>query len=457
MTDHRTQGYGLKWAYEDGSGELNPAWTATPDIPTIQRIAAEHLSLETSSVDAKFHAEGAFNKLYIVSPHSSSQQYLMRVALPVEPFFKTESEVALMGFLRKHTSLPVPKVVVYSSSADNDLRFEWALLEYIEGVPLADLWDGMSFSAKSDLSMQMLGHIKEMRRFEFSYFGNLYFSKLCDQVNGQPATWIRTSADNNKVGPDVESDPEFVIGRIVHPWFFRDKQIHLDADRGPYKSSCDLMLAKTDMQIERIRHLEPNPGDEYYSEIDEYLAKHEKVVLNTCSGLRDLVPDIFHQTEEQRLLYHHNLSDNNMILNPYTLELNGIVDWESVGICPSWKATKVPHFLKGIEVLEPPPIGTPGVDEESLVEIRKDWDRQCLRRIFSEDLPEAQMTRDTRRKLKFASLLEQIETRWPAARHWLPGLADPHSKEWEGRPLASWVFPTQEAAAAARAKQSELE
>ncbi|KAL2819050.1 hypothetical protein BDW59DRAFT_151664, partial [Aspergillus cavernicola] len=195
MPEQGTTGYGLIWADDDDSGVLYPTWTATPDIPTIQQLAAEHLSLEEAAVVVKFHAEGALNKLYLISSPDLPQKYLMRVALPVEPFFKTESEVATMAFLRKHTSLHVPKVITYSSFAANTLRFEWVLLEYVEGTPLSDLWDRMSFDAKSDLTIRMLEHSKYMRNFYFSHFGNLYFSKDREQVNGQPAEWLRNSTN----------------------------------------------------------------------------------------------------------------------------------------------------------------------------------------------------------------------------------------------------------------------
>ncbi|KAL3479561.1 phosphotransferase enzyme family-domain-containing protein [Aspergillus californicus] len=422
----QSTGYGLIWADEDDDGALEPVWTAIPDIPTIQQLAAGHLSLDEAAVVVKFYAEGAFNKLYLVSSPDLPQKYLMRVALPVDPFFKTESEVATIAFLRKHTSLPVPKVISYSSSADNNLRFEWVLLEYTEGAPLSDLWEGMSFDAKSDLTIRMLECVKGMRTFSFSCFGNLYFSKYRERVNGKPAQWLNNSTNN------PENDPEFVIGRIAHPWFFRDKRLHLNANRGPFKSSCELMLAKTDMQIERVKHLSPNTGDDYYSYTNEYLAKGGKDVLETCNGLRDLVPASFPQdTEELRVLYHHDLSDNNIILNPESLEINGIIDWESVGICPGWHATQVPYFLMGIEVPEPPPIRTPGVDESGLVEIRKDWERVRLRELFRNGLPEAIVTDDIMRKLHFESLLEDIELRWTAARAWLPALADPNSEKWK--------------------------
>lgn len=46
------------------------------------------------------------------SPHLP-QDYLIRVALPVDPFFKRESEVATLAYIRKYTSIPVPKVLAF--------------------------------------------------------------------------------------------------------------------------------------------------------------------------------------------------------------------------------------------------------------------------------------------------------------------------------------------------------
>ena len=62
----------------------------------------------------------------------------MRVSLPVEPFFKTESEAATLSYIRTHTSIPVPEVIEWDSSADNPLGFEWVLVDKVEGVCMGE-------------------------------------------------------------------------------------------------------------------------------------------------------------------------------------------------------------------------------------------------------------------------------------------------------------------------------
>jgi hypothetical protein len=49
--------------------------------------------------------------------------YLFRITLPVCPFYKTESEVATLKYIRINTDIPVATVVDWDSSANNDLGF----------------------------------------------------------------------------------------------------------------------------------------------------------------------------------------------------------------------------------------------------------------------------------------------------------------------------------------------
>jgi hypothetical protein len=68
-------------------------------------------------------SQGAFHKLYLISTPNATTEYIMRGALPVDPFFKTESEVATMEYVREHSSIPLPRVIAYQSSALQRSRF----------------------------------------------------------------------------------------------------------------------------------------------------------------------------------------------------------------------------------------------------------------------------------------------------------------------------------------------
>ena len=70
----------------------------------------------------------------------SQLPYVFRVTLPVEPFYKTASEMVTLSYIRKHTSVPVPRIIACSSTADNELGFEWSLMDKIPDVSLKGVW-----------------------------------------------------------------------------------------------------------------------------------------------------------------------------------------------------------------------------------------------------------------------------------------------------------------------------
>ncbi|RIB15692.1 hypothetical protein C2G38_1910341, partial [Gigaspora rosea] len=52
------------------------------------------------------------------------------------PQWKTESEVAVMEYIRLNTHIPVPKVYYWNSSVNNPVGAEYILMEYLPGICL---------------------------------------------------------------------------------------------------------------------------------------------------------------------------------------------------------------------------------------------------------------------------------------------------------------------------------
>ena len=133
----------LHWT---GGWDLEPVWPHDPDVNTIKSLAKRHLatelpdSFDDTRMEVSFFTEGGFNKLYDISYPGHHNNYLFRVTLPVEPYYKTESEVATIAYLRANTSIPVPQVFAWDSDRSNELHFEWILMAKIDGVPLCVFW-----------------------------------------------------------------------------------------------------------------------------------------------------------------------------------------------------------------------------------------------------------------------------------------------------------------------------
>lgn len=190
MTDEETHQERLHWT---GGWSPEPLWPREPNIDTVRLLARRHLieelpaTLADALLDVRFFAQGGFNKLYRISCTGHCPSYLLRAALPIVPCHKTESEVATIAFLRANTTIPVPRILAWDSNQDNELTFEWILMEQLAGVPLFDLWPRkVPWPRKLELTQTVAGMIKQLREYKFDRIGGLYFKSAAAHENFEP-------------------------------------------------------------------------------------------------------------------------------------------------------------------------------------------------------------------------------------------------------------------------------
>ena len=165
-----------------------------------------------------FHAEGAFNKLYPVdSPRGKS---LLRVSLPVDPGHKTRGEATTLRWIRRNTDVPVPYVIAFEDSRDNEIGFEWILMELMPGVPARSRWRKMSMADKVSLVEQIADFQNQLFRHgveddKFHCIGTL-------------------TGDNTSESDICHPKP----GRLISLFFWGD-HFKYDIPRGPFRSSYD--------------------------------------------------------------------------------------------------------------------------------------------------------------------------------------------------------------------------
>jgi hypothetical protein len=92
--------------HENGFG-LEPRWSVEPDIETIKQTTQS--IRPSSTAEAAFFEQGAFNKLYDV--RINEETLIMRVSLPVDSWYKSMSKVAAVDWVHSTTNLPVPRIV----------------------------------------------------------------------------------------------------------------------------------------------------------------------------------------------------------------------------------------------------------------------------------------------------------------------------------------------------------
>ncbi|KAF2808933.1 kinase-like protein [Mytilinidion resinicola] len=199
---------GVEW-FENGIHGLQPRWKKDPDSKTIESLARKHLG---GNPQIQFLAQGGFNKLY--RANSDKGPFVMRVALPVDPHYKTLSEVATMKFVREEAQIPVPNIFAFDASSDNDLDYEWILIELVPGQPLRKTWRKLPWDTKEKIVKQLARYHASLFRRRFDGIGNIYssFMRVVAPIGG-----LRTQSESREQNrsPSV-STSRFPLSRAFY-------------------------------------------------------------------------------------------------------------------------------------------------------------------------------------------------------------------------------------------------
>ncbi|KAI0490145.1 kinase-like protein [Xylaria cf. heliscus] len=314
---------GLEWEHK--LFDTVPRWTREPSIPAIESICRKQLHISSGDpCSITFYAAGAFNKLYRVD--CADQSLLMRITLPVHPHYKTRGEVATLNWMRHNTTAPVPKIVAFDDSNNNEIGFEWIMMELMSGCPAHRRWRTMSMEQK----VAITNRIAEIQAEMFRYGNqNLAFRNI-------------GTLHNNLSMETAEVPATAAPGQMVSHEFFMDNRLKYHVPRGPFCSSYDWLESSLNIIIlEQLAAMEEAKNDEDKEDAEEIMASTRRLL--------SLLPKIFTRTDEEyaetTFLWHDDLNLHNILVNENG-ELTAIVDWECVSALPLWMTADMPRYVK---------------------------------------------------------------------------------------------------------------
>ena len=360
----------MRWRYRWHFG-LAPEIIQEPNIQHIRETVQQYIDFiapETETISVEFLAQGAFNQAYNITAENKvtgfRKEYVFRVALPIYPHYKLESDVATTEFVRHSTSIPVPIIYAFDSCPNNKLGFEWMLMEKVNGVSLYDAWDTMEYNVKQELTKTVADWVDQISRLKFDKIGSLY----CRQRDNQL---------------------EFYMGPTLHNRLYEGDRLLYDIPRGPFesiRSYFDAVLESTERHINDPRHKarhkleaamrdKPPPmsddessecfeqedqksEEEILAQADEKDRKNERwfgVSEDDLEWLpdelrlyRDILPKLCPLLPSSEptttMLTHPDLSASNIFVNKSGAPV-ALIDWERARIEPIALANAVPHFL----------------------------------------------------------------------------------------------------------------
>ncbi|KAI9692851.1 MAG: hypothetical protein M1822_004845 [Bathelium mastoideum] len=335
LLNNKIQWYG---SWREG---WEPRWgVIKPRIEDIRKVAMPFMQFcgidpEKFSV-APFY-EGMWNKLYLITSKNERTgaitERIFRITLPVNPWFKIQSEVATMEYVRKETSIPIPKVYIFESSMANALGFEWMIMEKMEGRTFKDARESISQPIKESLNGTIAEWVHQLSQLQFDRIGSLY------------REWDPRKPDYLafKLGP-VTSD------HFLGPWR-TEKEIF----RGPFQNEAQLYRSIVELALADIldsRHLDlahrawaeeqgfglvSNQDNEDESQIPTTVYSSKEAfgplgVKNVCFsilGLLPLIEDKLAQKPRTYVLHHFDISKNNVLVDSAGAAV-ALLDWENL-------------------------------------------------------------------------------------------------------------------------------
>lgn len=247
-----------------------------------------------------------------------------------------------------------------------------------------------------------------------------------------------------KCGDDVH----FRIGRVFDPVFIKGSRLYLLGNRGPYQSSLEWLNAEIQIQLEWIKR-GPVEGDEDYDDDDDF-AEEAPIMERLCQEFLEILPKIYKTGEETDCTLHHSdFNAANILVNPETLEITGIVDWEMINVVPAWRASAHPEFLSYMEPDDDEELPLPSEDvngEHTSWELRNRWEHKALRSGFDKAIARGiggsndkfDHTKETKAKLDCYFFLSELTGMWSWSKKWLKI----YKRTGRSVNQADWTHPT---------------
>lgn len=85
--------------------------------------------------------------------------------------------------VRRHTSIPVPRVLSWSSNSSNAVGVEYIIMEKAAGIPLFQVWGTMTEFDKLQLIKNLTKFESQLADIKFPAYGGLYLRTDMNHFN----------------------------------------------------------------------------------------------------------------------------------------------------------------------------------------------------------------------------------------------------------------------------------
>ncbi|CAI7609511.1 unnamed protein product [Penicillium crustosum] len=325
--------------------------------------------------------EGGFSKVLLMQKENGMEviaKIPCRIAGPA--VLTTECEVGVLEFLRKHTSIPVPRVLSWSSDSSNIVGVEYIIMEKASGVQLFRVWEKMPKTEKPILIRSLAKLEAQLSAIRFPASGGLYLQKKTNILNCTP------------LDKDIDPTGSFCIGpscdRAYQTKGIETPDVPGVHDTGPWDTISALGISIIRRELSRISngHL-MNHAHFYREGVEECTKLLETTIrLMTCLDGNSILSG-----SSQPTLWHTDLHMGNIYVSPgEPSRIVSFIDLQGVLVLPAFLQARWPIFMKPWQESEyvrgPVQVKLPDdfdqLDEEEKRAALNEWEQDMLAKTY---------------------------------------------------------------------------
>lgn len=294
------------------------------------------LNFPPAKVISPLTATAAYHSIYLLTfpPECSSKlkpatarepdgstTLVLRVSGKHLPHIKTINEVSVMRWVKENTTVPIPAVVRFDASEDNPLGHEFTLLERAAGISVDKIYDQLGADTKHSLIVQLAGYLAQIHAHSFELIGGMQLSR-----------------EDGSIVPGPVLDETFWQAPDVANYWPPEESVSTLNISGPYASYTALCAA----QLERLVYAIERHGSLAW--VRDLVPRLQAFVRLLADGREEEIRDM-KLNDLKIVLAHKDLHFANVMFDPLTGKITGILDWEFAGTVPAPRWNPVRAFL----------------------------------------------------------------------------------------------------------------
>lgn len=292
--------------------------------------AAALVGGDPSRVTAIDKMEGGFSKAFLMKRANGADviaKIPCRIAGP--PSLTTAGEVGVLEYVKRHTTIPVPRALSWSCDGSNPVGAEYIFMEKAPGVPLFQVWGTMTEFEKLQLIKNLTRLEAQLATIRFPVYGGLY---------------LRTdmSRSNRALDGDIDPSQSFCIGPSCDRAFNTD--MTLEINQGPWNSLSELGISIAERELFLISREAQNRHSIHSRGTFE---QQSQLLEFTMAVMKLLDSNELLKKASQPTLWHTDLHMGNIFVNPEECsKIVSLIDFQSASVLPAFLQAQWPIFLR---------------------------------------------------------------------------------------------------------------